>query len=87
VKKNGLDKEYELIYSGDKIKYIHLMTPNPIKENVFGFKERYPDELGLNKYINYELQFRKSFIEPLNMILKTLNWTDEKVVSLQDFFC
>ena len=87
VKKNGLDKEYELIYSGDKIKYVYLMTPNPIRENVFGFKERYPDELGLNKYINYELQFQKTFIEPLNMILKTLNWTDEKVVSLQDFFC
>jgi len=87
VKKKCLDKEYELIYSGDKIKYVYLMTPNPIRENIFGFKERYPEELGLNKYIDYELQFKKSFIEPLNMILKTLNWTDEKVVSLQDFFC
>ena len=69
VKKNGLDKEYELIYNGDKIKYIHLMLPNPVKENIFGFKERFPEELNLNKYINYELQFKKSFIEPLNMIL------------------
>lgn len=87
VKKNGLDKEYELIYNGDKIKYIHLMLPNPVKENIFGFKERFPEELNLNKYINYELQFKKSFIEPLNMILETLNWSDEKRVSLQDFFC
>ena len=62
VKKNGLDKEYELIYNGDKIKYIHLMLPNPVKENIFGFKERFPEELNLNKYINYELQFKKSFI-------------------------
>ena len=76
VKKNGLDKEYELIYNGDKIKYIHLMLPNPVKENIFGFKERFPEELNLNKYINYELQFKKSFIEPLNMILETLNWSD-----------
>ena len=87
VKKNGLDKEYELIYNCDKIKYIHLMLPNPVKENIFGFKERFPEELNLNKYINYELQFKKSFIEPLNMILETLNWSDEKRVSLQDFFC
>ena len=87
VKKSGLDKEYELIYNGDKIKYIHLMLPNPVKENIFGFKERFPEELNLNKYINYELQFKKSFIEPLNMILETLNWSDEKRVSLQDFFC
>jgi len=87
VKNNGLDKEYELIYNGDKIKYIHLMLPNPVKENIFGFKERFPEELNLNKYINYELQFKKSFIEPLNMILETLNWSDEKRVSLQDFFC
>jgi len=87
VKKNALDNEYELIYNGDKIKYIYLMLPNPVKENIFGFKERFPNELKLNKYINYELQFRKSFIEPLNMILETLNWSDEKRVSLQDFFC
>jgi DNA polymerase elongation subunit (family B) len=87
VKKNGLDNEYELIYNGDKIKYIYLMLPNPVKENIFGFKERFPNELKLNKYINYELQFKKSFTDPLNMILESLNWSDEKIVSLQDFFC
>ena len=87
VKKNGLDNEYELIYNGDKIKYIYLMLPNPVKENIFGFKERFPNELKLNKYINYDLQFKKSFTDPLNMILESLNWSDEKRVSLQDFFC
>jgi hypothetical protein len=87
VKKNGLDNEYELIYNGDKIKYIYLMLPNPVKENIFGFKERFPNELKLNKYINYNLQFKKSFTDPLNMILESLNWSDEKRVSLQDFFC
>lgn len=87
VKKNGIDNNYELIYNGDNMKYIYMMTPNSIRENIFGFKDAFPHELKLEKYIDYELQFQKTFIEPINMILKTLNWTDEKVVSLQDFFC
>lgn len=87
VKKNNLDNRYELIQNGDKIKFIHLLNPNPVRENVFGFKDGFPEELGLMPYIDYELQFSKTFTDPLKMILDTLNWTDEKVVSLQDFFC
>lgn len=87
VKKNNIDNRYELIQNGDNMKYIYMMTPNSIRENIFGFKDKFPDELKLEKYVDYDLQFTKTFIEPINMILKTLNWTDEKVTSLQDFFC
>ena len=87
VKKKGIDNQYELIQNGDKMKFLYMLTPNPIRENVFGFKDAFPDELDLNKYIDYDMQFEKTFGEPIEAILKSIGWTSEKVVSLQDFFC
>jgi hypothetical protein len=48
-----------------KIKFIYLKKPNIIQENIISFIQDFPTELGLDKYIDYELQFEKSFVEPL----------------------
>ena len=86
VKQNGLDKKYELINNGEKIKYIHLMTPNPINENVIGFMDVLPKELGLHKYIDFDTQFQKTLLDPLDAVLDAIGWKNEKVASLEDFF-
>ena len=55
-------------------------------ENVFSFIQEFPRELDLIKYVDYDLQFDKSFVEPLKAILDAIGWSVEKTVSLEDFF-
>ena len=86
VKQKNLTNKYSLINNGEKIKYIFLKTPNIIHENVISFIQDFPKELGLDKYIDYELQFEKSFIDPLKTILNVVGWSVEKTVNLESFF-
>ncbi len=75
-----------LIANGEKIKFVYLKKPNIIQENIISFIQDFPKELGLDKYIDYELQFEKSFVEPLKSILDSIGWNVEKTVNLELFF-
>jgi hypothetical protein len=86
IKKNNLTHKYPLIQEGEKIKFIMLRTPNKINENVIAFIQTFPVELGLDKSIDYDLQFDKSFLEPLKTILDTIGWKAEKVNTLEALF-
>jgi DNA polymerase elongation subunit (family B) len=86
VKEKKLTNKYSLINNGEKVKFIFLKKPNTIQENVISFIQDFPKELGLDKYIDYELQFEKSFVDPLKSILDTIGWNVEKTVNLELFF-
>ncbi len=86
IKKNKLDNKYSLINNGEKIKFCYLQKANPIRENVISFINEFPLELGLDKYIDYDLQFDKAFLEPVKVILDAIGWKVEKVVNLELFF-
>ena len=86
LKERGLTKKYPLIQEGEKLKYSYLKTPNHFKNTVISFPGRLPKEFELDKYIDYDLQFEKSFIEPIKVILDCMGWTTEKISSLEDFF-
>jgi DNA polymerase elongation subunit (family B) len=86
IKKEKLNNKYSLIQNGEKIKFIFLKKPNIIHENVISFIQEFPKELGLDKYIDYELQFEKAFLEPLKSILDVIGWSVEKTVNLESFF-
>jgi len=86
VKKNQLTQKYSLINNGEKIKFCYLKRPNPIQENVISFIQQFPEELNLDKYIDYDLQFEKSFLEPLKIILQSIGWESERRVTLESFF-
>ena len=86
IKEKKLDNKYSLINNGEKIKFIYLKKPNIIQENVISFIQDFPHELGLDKYIDYELQFEKSFLDPLKSILDAIGWNVEKTVNLELFF-
>ena len=86
LKEKGLDKKFETIQSGDKVKFLYLKTPNPIRENVISVPGLLPKQLGLNEYIDYELQFDKVFLSPIQSILDAVGWSAEKVNTIEDFF-
>ena len=86
IKEKKLTNKYSLINNGEKVKFIFLKKPNIIHENVISFIQDFPKELGLDKYIDYELQFEKSFIDPLKSILDSIGWSVEKTVNLELFF-
>jgi DNA polymerase elongation subunit (family B) len=86
IEEKSLMKRYAKIQPGEKIKFTYLRMPNPIKENVVAFPDYLPPELGLNKYVDYDTQFEKTFIEPLNPILEAVGWSVKDNGSLEDFF-
>ena len=84
--KQRLTHKYPLIQDGEKIKFIYLKTPNKISENVISFPNTFPKEFGLDKQVDYELQFNKSFLEPIKVIMDTIGWKPEKIASLEFLF-
>jgi len=86
TKKKEIDHKYSAINNGEKIKFCYLKTPNWMHENVISFIQDFPTELDLDKHIDYELQFSKSFIEPIKVILDCIGWETERKNTLESFF-
>ena len=86
IKRNKLQKKYEMIKEGEKIKFIYLKEPNMIQSNIIAFPNVIPTELDLHKYIDFDMQYEKSFVEPLKIVLDSIGWKTEHVSSLADFF-
>jgi len=86
IQKTGLDKSMELIKDGTKVKFCYLRKPNPMMENVISFTQFLPKEFGLDQYIDYEMQFEKTFKDPLKLVSDAINWDLEKRNTIMDFF-
>ena len=86
IKKANLDKKYELIQEGEKIKFLYLKEPNTIRENCIAFLGTMPKELDIHKYIDYKMMFQKAFLDPLNMIVGGIGWSTEPKATLEDLF-
>jgi len=86
IKKLKLQKKYELIKDGEKIRFSYLKMPNPLRDNVICAFSQLPQEFDLDAYIDYDTQFDKAFMSPLRAILEVINWHEEKQSTLEDFF-
>lgn len=86
VEKHEIANKYEQIGSGDKIRYCYLKDPNPHFSNVIACPDDLPKEFDMERYIDYDLQFQKAFLDPLSNILKAIDWSAEKVSTLEDWF-
>lgn len=86
VKRMGLTKDLELIKEGDKIKYVALKEPNTLKENIIGFPSELPKQFNLHRYVDYDTQFEKAFLDPLIKIMDAMKWKLTEENSLSDFF-
>ena len=85
-KRMGLDKKYQPIRDGDKIKFVYVRTPNPLQEDVIAFSQHLPKEFGLEAYIDYDKQFEKVFLDALQIVIEPLGWKTQEESSLEDFF-
>ena len=87
LKVRGLSNKYPLIGEGEKIKFCHLRQPNPTTATVIGSPGSIPPELNLEQYIDREVQFNKSFVEPIKTITDAIGWSIEgKRNTIEDFF-
>jgi DNA polymerase elongation subunit (family B) len=86
-----LGRRYRKIINGDKIKFLHLVKPNPLggvagQDQVIAFPNSLPKEFKLEEYIDYDHQFDKAFLRPLKTILEKIGWNWEHVSTLEGFF-
>lgn len=86
VTSKGLEKKYQLIQEGDKIKFLYLREPNPFGTHVITFAGEVPSEFNLREYIDYDTMFEKSFLEPLNSLLSCIGWQVKETASLEGLF-
>jgi DNA polymerase elongation subunit (family B) len=80
----GLTKKYPLIQEGEKIKFAYLKKPNPFKDTVISFPGRLPPEFDLQAFIDYDMQFEKTFLDPIKVVLDCMEWKTERTNSLFD---
>jgi DNA polymerase elongation subunit (family B) len=85
-KRFGIEKRYQPIRDGDKIKFVYVKTPNPLQEDVIAFPQVLPKEFGLDAYIDYDKQFEKVFLDALQIVIEPLGWKTQEESSLEDFF-
>ena len=74
------------IKEGEKIKFVYLKKPNVIRENVISFLDVVPKEFGIHEYVDYDLMFEKVFLDPIEIMVQSLNWKVRQTASLEDFF-
>lgn len=90
IKKLKLEEKYEKIQQGDKIKFIYLKEPNPISgmkgDKVISFPASIPKELDIHRFVDYNMQFTKSFLDPLETILNVVGWKSKEEATLEGLF-
>jgi DNA polymerase elongation subunit (family B) len=86
IKENNLSYDYEKISDGNKVRFLYLKEPNPLKDYVISFVNNLPKEFELDDYIDYDKQFVKSFLDPIKVMLDCVGWKTEKTSSLERFF-
>ena len=74
LKKNKLGHKFPSIQEGDKIKFLHLKEPNLYQSTSISFLTQLPKEFDFASLIDYDVQFEKSFIEPLKFISEKIEW-------------
>lgn len=86
IKKHNLEKKYELIKDGDKVKTLQLKEPNPTKDMVISFSDIVPPEFDIEKYIDKDAQYDKVFMKPVKAILDVIGWKSEKIFTLENLW-
>jgi len=86
LKEKKLDKTFAKIQEGEKIKFVYLSLPNPIHENVIAMVDGLPEGFGLDKYVDRNIMYEKTFRKPLEELVEKIGWSLEEVSTLDAFW-
>jgi DNA polymerase elongation subunit (family B) len=86
LEKAGLTNKYPKIRDGEKMKFFYLLEPSPVQCNAMAFLTKLPPELKMDQYIDWEMQWEKSFVEPLKLILNAIGWDTQPRANLDFLF-
>lgn len=86
LKELGISEKYEEIKEGEKIKFVYLKEPNDLNSHVLAFPKRIPKEFDISRFIDYDIQFEKTFLEPMKDLLDVMGWKAKEEGSIYDIF-
>ena len=78
LKTFGIDKKYEQIASGDKIRYFYVKQPNRYGINAIAYKYYYPEEFNSVFQPDSELMFEKIIYSAVERFYEAVNWSPRK---------
>ena len=87
-KKASLDFDRAIVFN-EKDGELYYLSGNSyyqLGENVIAVATVLPSEFDLERFIDYDLQFDKSFLQPVKNILDVIGWKSENMSSLESFF-
>jgi len=74
----GIERKYEKLSSGDKVRYFEVKKPNSFGLSVVGYKYYYPKEFQAIFEIDYEKMFEKIIYSVIERFYEAVNWTVKK---------
>lgn len=84
LESTSLGQDYEPIRDGEKVKVAYLKKPNPFHVHAMAASFGCPPEWNIEKWIDYDTQYNKVFLDPISAILKVAGWSAVKEPSLFD---
>jgi DNA polymerase elongation subunit (family B) len=78
LKKFNIEKEYETISSGDKVRYFYLQQPNPYNLPSLAYKYYYPDEFKKIFHVDYDKMFEKNLYAVIERFYENVKWSIQK---------
>jgi len=74
LEKFNIERKYESIASGDKIRYFYVRKPNKYGISVIGYKYYYPKEFAEIFEPDYEFIFKKIIFQVIERFYEAVNW-------------
>jgi hypothetical protein len=79
IEKHNLTNEYAPIQRGDKCKRLFLQEPNVFHSNIIAYtNETFVKEIEKHNCVDYDTQFEKNFLKPLEIMVEPLNYNLQK---------
>lgn len=87
LKDHNLEDQYAPIQAGDKCKRIFLQTPNVFNSEIIAFtNDSFVKEILKYNCVDYDTQFEKGFMKPLDLMVAPLNYDlDKETAELDDW--